>query len=85
VKLTRTIITWLCGLWAFGLGARYTVELLASDGWIQVPRDAGYGVNLWFDFIPLALMGLIVAFFETKALCKRIFGENAKMMMVVKL
>ena len=68
----KTVLRLLCALWAFGLGLRYTIELLASDGWIHVPRNAGYGVNLWFDFIPLALFGLLVAIFEMKGIIDKI-------------
>lgn len=64
----KTILSLLCGLWAFGLGLRYTIELLASDGWIHVPKYAGYGVNLWFDFIPLLVMGFLVVMLETKGI-----------------
>lgn len=64
----KTILRLLCGLWAFGLGLHYTVELLASDGWIHVPKYAGYGVNLWLDFIPLMIMGLLVVVLEMKGI-----------------
>jgi len=67
---TKKIITWFCGLWAFGLGLRMSIELLVSDGWIHVPRNAGYGVNLWFDFIPLCVLGFVVTILSTKEIIK---------------
>ena len=72
----KTVVIWFCGLWAFGLGLRLSIELLASDGWIHVPRDVGYGVNLWFDFIPLCIFGLITAIFMTKEMVKEIRIKN---------
>ena len=68
--MKATIIIWLCGLWSLGLGARMSLELLLSDGWIHVPRDAGYGCNLWFDFIPLCVFGCVTVYYTTKELFK---------------
>ena len=58
-------ITWLCGLWAFGIGLRFTIELLASDGWIHMPK---HPLNIWFDFFPLCIFGLLVVLFEVRNL-----------------
>lgn len=66
----KSICMWLCGLWALWLGFRMSLELLLSDGWIHVPRNAGYGVNIWFDFIPLCVFGLVTTWYTTKELCK---------------
>jgi len=66
----KTIVIWLCGLWALGLGFRMSLELILSDGWIHVPRDAGYGCNIWFDFIPLAVFGFITVWYQTKEMFK---------------
>lgn len=66
----KTIIIWLCGLWSLGLGARMSLELLLSDGWIHVPRNAGYGCNLWFDFLPLCMFGCVTVYYTTKELFK---------------
>ena len=74
----KTILRLLCGLWAFGLGLRYTIELLASDGWIHVPKYEGYGVNLWFDFIPLMIMGLLVVVLETKGIVDKMRMKEAQ-------
>lgn len=62
----KTLVMWLCGLWAWGLGARMSLELILSDGWIHVPRDAGYGCNIWFDFLPLAVFGFVTVWCQTK-------------------
>jgi len=67
---TKKIVFWFCGMWAFGLGLRMSIELLVSDGWVHVPRNAGYGVNLWFDFIPLCVLGLLVTIFSTNDIIK---------------
>jgi len=61
----KTVITWLCGLWSLGLGARMSLELLMSDGWIHVPR---HPLNIWFDFIPLMLFGIVTTWYMTKEL-----------------
>ena len=66
----KTLAVWLCGLWSLGLGARMSLELLLSDGWIHVPRNAGFGINIWFDFIPLCVFGLLTVWYQTKELFK---------------
>ncbi len=71
-KTIRLLIMWLCGLWALGLGSRYTLELLLTDSWISIPKYAGYGVNIWFDFLPLAVFGFVVVIFTTKELIQLI-------------
>ena len=58
------VVKWLCGLWAFGLGFRFTIELLASEGWIHMPK---HPLNIWFDFFPLCILGLLVVLFEVRA------------------
>ena len=68
-KRCKTIIGLLCGLWALGLGSRFTLELLASDGWIHVPK---HPVNIWFDFVPLCMFGLFMVILETKEMVKSI-------------
>jgi hypothetical protein len=59
------VIKWLCGLWAFGLGFRFTIELLASEGWIHMPK---HPLNIWFDFFPLCILGFLVVVFEVRNL-----------------
>ena len=66
----QKIIFWFCGMWAFGLGLRMSIELLACDEWIHIPRNIGYGVNLWFDFIPLCLFGLATTILSIKEMIK---------------
>jgi len=67
--MIKIILRWLCGLWALGLGSRFTLELLASDGWILVPK---HPLNIWFDFLPLCILGLLVVVFETKEIINRL-------------
>lgn len=64
-KNWKNLLVWLCGIWALGLGSRMTLELCSSDGWIHVPR---HWLNIYFDFLPLAIFGLIVTIIQTKAL-----------------
>ena len=66
----KTIIFWLCGLWSLGLGARMSLELLLSDEGIHILRNASYGINIWFDVLPLAVFGFITAWYQTKELFK---------------
>ena len=66
--MKATIIIWLCGLWSVGLGARMSLELLLSDSGIYMPRNVGYGVNIWFDFIPFCIFGLVTVYYTTKEL-----------------
>lgn len=62
------VLIWLCGMWAFGLGLRLTLELMLCDGWISIPKYAGYGVNIWFDFLPLCIFGFVVTVYATYSL-----------------
>lgn len=66
--LLALITTWLLSLWAAGLGARLSLELLLADQFITIPN---YAVNIYFDFLPLCVMGLVVAVLTTRALLKR--------------
>lgn len=59
IDLLKRIIVLLCGIWALGLGGRMTVELYMSSGWVHVPRNIFYGINIWLDFLPLFIFGLI--------------------------
>lgn len=61
------IIIWLCGLWALGLGFRMTLELCVSHEWIHVPK---HWLNIYFDFLPLTIFGLIVTIIQTNALIR---------------
>lgn len=74
-KRYKNIIGLLCGLWALGLGTRFTLELLASDGWILVPK---HPVNIWFDFVPLSMFGLFVVILEMKEMLKTIYKSTAR-------
>lgn len=76
--MIKNVLYLLCGIWAMSLGARYSFELLVSDGWISIPKYAGFGVNLWFDFIPLAVFGFIIVVFETKTLCDKYLSAHKK-------
>lgn len=59
------VIEWLCGIWALGLGARMTLELILCDGWIHVPKNH---VNIFFDFGTLAVLGMLVTVIITREL-----------------
>jgi len=63
----KNVFIWLCGLWSLGLGLRMTVELLACDGWIHVPK---HSLNIWFDFVPLMVFGMVTAWYQTKEMFK---------------
>lgn len=63
----KILAMWLCGLWALGLGARISLELLLSDTGIFVPN---YTINIVFDFVPLMLFGLVTVWYQTKELFK---------------
>ena len=65
IHTVEHVIKCLCGVWAFGLGFRFTLELLLSDGWIHVMK---HPLNIWFDFLPLCLLGLLVTLFEMRNL-----------------
>jgi len=65
----KTVITWLCGLWALGLGLRTSAELLISDTGIFIPK---HPLNIYFDFIPLSILGMIVSVFETNEMINKI-------------
>jgi len=75
IKISRVFIL-LCGLWSLGLGARYTVELYFADNYICVPRNALYGVNLWFDFIPLSLFGLFTTISILREIISSFYREE---------
>ena len=70
------VIEWLCGLWALGLGARMTLELVLCDGYIHVPRNA---INIFFDFGTLAVLGMLVTVTITRELVREVRKRgNAK-------
>jgi len=73
----KNVFIWLCGLWSLGLGLRITVELLACDGWIHVPK---HPLNIWFDFVPLMLFGLITTYTMSKKILPdfRVININDK-------
>ena len=66
-KTIKTIVIWLCGLWSLGLGFRMSLELLLSDGWIHVPK---HPLNIYFDFLPLGVFGLVTVYYTTQELFK---------------
>ena len=76
--MIKNIIILLCGLWSFGIGARITLELILCDEWICISKYLGYSVNLWFDFIPLFIFGLIVTIFKTQELIREMENEKIK-------
>jgi len=50
----RTVLIWLCGIWAAGIGIRMSYELwTANQSYYIVSFN-----SLWVDFLPLALLGL---------------------------
>jgi hypothetical protein len=67
-----TIIRWLLGIWAVGLGFRYSLELGLSNQFVVVPN---YLINVWFDFFVLFVFGLIVVLYEVNVLKKRIMSK----------
>lgn len=69
----KTLLLWFTGLWAFGLGLRMSLELILADQFIQVPN---YLVNIYFDFVPLAILGLITTVIGTKELFKKVVKEK---------
>jgi len=75
-KLSKIILVrWLLGLWAVGLGFRYSLELGLAETHISVPK---YFVNIWFDFVPLCVLGLVVTVYETYLLYKGITAKEKK-------
>ena len=79
IKMTlKKILFLLCGIWAFSLGLRFSFELFMTEGWVCIPRNAGYGVNMWFVFIPLCVFGFIVTILSTKEIIKEITKKNEK-------
>ena len=75
--MIKNVMALLCGIWSLGLGARMTLELLLSDGWVCISKYAGYGVNVWFDFLPLCVFGLITTILEVKELIIKVRNKNA--------
>ena len=72
----KSIIVLLCGIWSLGLGARYTLELYLANDYICIPRNALYGINLWFDFIPLFVFGLFTTVSVLRVMIKNLGGDN---------
>jgi len=66
---SKNVILWMTGMWAAGLGMRMSLELLASDQFILVPN---YAVNIYFDFVPLGILGLLTTIIQTKELIKEV-------------
>lgn len=59
----KRFLYWFLGIWATSLGSRYALELQLADQFIVVPN---YLVNIWFDFVPLSVMGLLVTIIEVR-------------------
>lgn len=68
------IIRWLLGLWATGLGLRFSQELLRADQVIILHKT--HILDIYFDFLPLAILGFIVAVLETKRIVRRIHEQD---------
>jgi hypothetical protein len=64
------VIRWLLGLWATGLGFRFSQELLLADQFIILPKN--YLMDIYLDFLPLFILGFIVAVFETRKMVQKI-------------
>ena len=78
MKQIQIIIVLLCGIWSLGLGARYTLELYLANDYICIPRNALYGINLWFDFVPLFVFGLFTTVLVLNMMIKTIFKTQEK-------
>ena len=64
--------TLLCGLWAFGLGLRFVIEFYFCDsGWLHIPK---HPLNIYFDFFPLCVFGLITVIIVTRDVIAQIRG-----------
>lgn len=70
---TKIFIIYFCGLWSFGLGLRMTLELLISDTGIYVPK---HYLNIYFDFLPLCIFGLVVSILSIKDIIKDVKKEK---------
>jgi hypothetical protein len=73
-KLGRTIVRWLCGLWAFGLGVRITYSMCIYPS-ITIPS---HPINIFFDFLPLSIFGVTALLFELQEMSTFIFSNSTK-------
>jgi len=71
--MKKTIIRWICGIWALGLGLRMSFELILCENHIIVPKN---NINIFFDFIPLCILGFMVTAIETVKIIKK-FRNNS--------
>jgi len=72
IKRVKAILRWLCGIWALGLGFRIAYSLCIYDYFIIFSHP----VNIFFDFVPLAVFGAVITVIETKKLCEIIMNNN---------
>jgi hypothetical protein len=73
-KLVRTLVRWLCGIWAFALGVRLTYSLWIYPS-ITIPS---HPINIYFDFLILSILGGTVLALEVHELSKFIFSNSTK-------
>ncbi len=71
----KKVIQCLCGIWALGLGARLTLELVLCDGYIHIPR---HPLNIFFDFGMLTILGLLVTIMIIREAAERRSLEKTK-------
>ena len=67
----KIIFSWLCGIWAFGLGSRILFEMwdwgrLGYDT-INIPIIP---LNIFWDFVPLAMFGFITLVLSLRDMLK---------------
>jgi len=74
-RLVISIVRWLCGIWAFALGARITYSLCVYHS-ITIPS---HPLNIYFDFLLLTVFGGAVLLFELYELSTYILsGDDTK-------
>ena len=68
-RVSKYVVIWLCGLWAFGLGARFTFELIRSGPgtYVMIPVNL---VNILFDFLVLSVLGFLCVVYSVHTLHK---------------
>lgn len=74
IERVKAILRWLCGIWSFGLGFRIAYSLCIYD-YMIIPS---HPLNIFFDFIPLAVLGAVITVIETKEACKKIIRKRSK-------
>jgi len=69
----RKALTWLAGIWSFGIGLRISFELLTAQNYIGIPN---HPINIYLDFVPLCIFGIALIYFSFKDILADLYEDD---------